>query len=95
MSADQTRGGDHLENIDDAEDPGSPQGAGPEVIVTGHPSPEQTAALVLVLATVSQAQASAPGATTRQHSLWNSRSRAARPPLRPGPGAWRASRLPR
>jgi hypothetical protein len=62
-------------------------------VVRGSPSPEELAALVAVLA--SAGDDSAAGPDTMRRSRW------AAPPLeagrlhRPGPGAWRASALPR
>lgn len=58
----------------------------------GNPTPEQLAALTLVLASAgSGAEAPAP----RQRTLWTARSRFARPRPAVGPGGWRASALPR
>ena len=60
-------------------------------VVRGEPTPEQLAALIAVVSargsgSGEQAEAPAP-------SLWN--RPALRGPLHPGPGAWRASALPR
>ena len=61
-------------------------------IIAGNPTPEQTAALVAVLAAVGGTDdADAPA----QRSLWSDHERAVRSRLSPGPGAWRASALPR
>ena len=58
----------------------------------GNPTPEQLAALTLVLASAgSGVEAPAP----RQRTLWTARSRFARPRPAVGPGGWRASALPR
>jgi len=59
-------------------------------IVHGSPSPEEVAALVTVLA----ARGGGVAADAQPRSTWNDRSRAVRPPLVPGPGAWKASALP-
>jgi len=61
-------------------------------IVRGEPTPEELAALVVVLAGRSAASSSVTG---EPRPLWRSRGRNVRPPLAPGPGAWRASALPR
>ena len=59
-------------------------------VVRGDPSAEELAALVAVLA----ARASTPApAATPAPSLWG--RPVLRSPLHPGPGAWRASGLPR
>jgi hypothetical protein len=63
-------------------------------IVRGHPSAEQIAAVVAVLsARLQPGDATTAGQATR--SRWSARSRQLRAPLLPGPGAWRASALPR
>jgi hypothetical protein len=67
----------------------------PTVLLRGRPTAAEAAAVLVALTAVSQENASAAASAVRGQSLWNSRMRAARPPLAPGPGAWRASRLPR
>jgi hypothetical protein len=63
-------------------------------IVGGNPSAEQIAAVVTVLsARLRPAEATRTGQATR--SRWSARSRQLRAPLLRGPGAWRASALPR
>jgi hypothetical protein len=63
-------------------------------IVGGNPSAEQIAAVVTVLsARLRPAEATRAGRATR--SRWSVRSRQLRAPLLRGPGAWRASALPR
>ena len=57
----------------------------------GNPSPEQLAALTVVLSAVSGGEPAAPPRRT----LWTARSRFARPRPAVGPGGWRASALPR
>lgn len=64
----------------------------PSLRITGGATPEEVAAVVAVLAA---AQGAHDGMRSRRRSLWNSRARAARPRLSPGPGAWRGSALPR
>jgi hypothetical protein len=58
-------------------------------VVRGNPTPEELAALIAVVSTRGVA-AEEPAAA---RSLWASPS--LRRPLSPGPGAWRASSLPR
>jgi hypothetical protein len=62
-------------------------------IVKGEPTAAEVAALVAVVA-ASGAEAD-QGATPRPQSVWSSRGRLVRPPLRPAAGAWRASAWPR
>ena len=57
-------------------------------VVSGQPTPEELAALVVVLS--AQPPAEAPVAPARP-SGWADRGSAIRAPLCPGPGAWRAS----
>jgi Acyl-CoA carboxylase epsilon subunit len=71
-------------------------------IVRGEPTPDEIAALVAVLTARARAAAMARAAEgeSRTVSRWSDRSRGMRGPagdgLRPrGPGAWRASGLPR
>ena len=59
-------------------------------VVSGHPGPEDLAALTVVLAARQRAGA-APAAA---RSAWLDRAALTRAPLRPGPGAWRRSGLP-
>jgi hypothetical protein len=60
-------------------------------VVRGGGDDHELAALVTVLAT----RATPPLPPARPLSVWSARSRLVRPPLRPGPGAWRASAWPR
>jgi hypothetical protein len=63
-------------------------------IVAGNPSAEQIAAVVIVLsARLRPADTTRAGQATR--SRWSARSGQLRAPLLRGPGAWRASALPR
>jgi hypothetical protein len=63
-------------------------------IVRGNPSAEDIAAVVTVLSARLQ-PAGATGAGQAARSRWSARSRQLRAPLLRGPGAWRASALPR
>jgi hypothetical protein len=63
-------------------------------VVRGDPTPDELAALVAVLA-ARQRAAAAPEVDTRPRSQWRNRGRNIRPAIGPGPGAWRASGLPR
>ena len=60
-------------------------------IVKGDPTPEEVAALVAVLASMIAPEPPA----TRPVSAWADLRRGVRATHRPGPGAWRASGLPR
>lgn len=64
----------------------------PVRVVKGDPTPEDLAALVAVLSTK---MAEADDAEPERPSTWAAYWRTVRAPLRPGPGAWRASGLPR
>jgi hypothetical protein len=59
-------------------------------VVKGDPTPEELAALTVVLAAASGGEAPAP----KRRSLWGQPAAGIRRPLQPGPGAWRASALP-
>jgi hypothetical protein len=62
-------------------------------IVSGRPSPEETAAVAVVLSVVTVPPSAAVTHTTG--SEWAARARLMRTAVTPGPGAWRASALPR
>ncbi len=57
-------------------------------VVRGTPTPEELAALVVVLAARAAAAGPAPGRPRR----WSDPSRGLRSGVRPGPGAWSAAR---
>ncbi len=61
-------------------------------VVKGEPTPDELAALVAV---ISAKAAEAGGAEPERPSTWAAYWRSVRGPIRPGPGAWRASGLPR
>lgn len=66
-------------------------------VVSGHPDPEDLAALTAVLAVrlAARQRAGAAQAVARAgRSAWLDRAALTRAPLRPGPGAWRRSGLP-
>jgi len=70
-------------------------GAQPQPVLTvvrGTPTPDELAALLVVLASRPPARRTDPGPP---RSLWSAPGRALRAPLFPGPGAWRDSALPR
>jgi hypothetical protein len=60
----------------------------------GHPTAEEIAAVAAVLAALPR-PADQPPAGAAIRSEWSARYRVMREPLRRGPGAWRASALPR
>ncbi|MEV0678295.1 acyl-CoA carboxylase subunit epsilon [Actinosynnema sp. NPDC050436] len=62
-------------------------------VVRGNPDDAELAALTAVLANLATT-GEAPDAPAPRSS-WADRSRLVRPPLAHGPGAWRASGLPR
>ncbi len=67
-------------------------------VVRGEPDDEELAALTAVVAaTASQPEPSMSQPSTSQpsRSAWADPAHRLRAPLRPGPGAWRASALPR
>jgi hypothetical protein len=62
-------------------------------VVRGEPTAAELAAVVVVLSARGRQAGPAPAA--RPRSQWTAKSRQMRPDLTPGPGAWRASALPR
>ena len=60
-------------------------------VITPSATPEEVAALVAVLSALGGGEAPAP----RPRSQWSHPERRVRRPLPHGPGAWRASGLPR
>jgi hypothetical protein len=62
-------------------------------IVRGEPSDEEVAALTAVLLAAASAAQPATGPPVRDR--WSDPAARMRRPLHPGPGAWRASALPR
>jgi hypothetical protein len=64
-------------------------------IVAGHPTAAETAAVTVVLTALASAAAGTQPGADGQRSEWSDRSRSLRPAVSPGPGAWRASGLPR
>ncbi len=74
---------------------GAEEGAGRPVlrVVKGSPDDAELAALVTVVAALAARGSAAT--TPRTRSLWHDRHRNIRPPIGPGPGAWRASGMPR
>ena len=61
-------------------------------VVRGAPDDDELAALVTVVAALAGRVAAAPAPP---RSPWRDRGRNIRPAIGPGPGAWRASGLPR
>ncbi|MBM3687392.1 MAG: acyl-CoA carboxylase subunit epsilon [Actinobacteria bacterium] len=62
------------------------------IVIRGRATSADVAAIIAAIASL---RASLPGEARRPRSLWARPSRQTRPPLSPGPGAWRASALPR
>ena len=68
--------------------------AGPVLrVVKGAPDDAELAAVVTVVAALAGRGGTTGAGPPR--SLWRDRHRSIRPPIGPGPGAWRASGLPR
>jgi hypothetical protein len=63
-------------------------------VVRGDATPEELAALVAVLAAAGGAEGAADPRDASP-SRWTDHAASVRAPLQPGPGAWRASALPR
>ena len=63
-------------------------------VVRGEPDDAELAALTVVLAAAASGGPASTG-PARRTSFWADRQAALRQPLHPGPGAWRASTLPR
>jgi hypothetical protein len=61
-------------------------------VLRGEPTPDELAALLVVLASRQSAQ---PAEPRKRPSLWSAPGQTLQAPLFPGPGAWRASGLPR
>jgi Acyl-CoA carboxylase epsilon subunit len=61
-------------------------------VLRGKPAPEELAALLVVLAA---RQPTEPADRGKPPSLWSAPGQTLHAPLFPGPGAWRASGLPR
>jgi hypothetical protein len=61
-------------------------------VLRGEPTEGELAALVVVLASRRPAPSTRPGG---RRSLWSSPGQTLHAPLFPGPGAWRASGMPR
>jgi hypothetical protein len=79
--------------------PPAPPATGPDqapllAFPRGHPTAEEIAAVVAVLALL-PGPAEQPRTGHLMRSEWSARYRMMREPLRRGPGAWRASALPR
>jgi acyl-CoA carboxylase epsilon subunit len=75
-----------------------PHSPHPVVAITrGNPSAEETGAVVVVLSALAAGLKQAPpsGPPVARRSEWSARHRLLRSPLQRGPGAWRASALPR
>jgi hypothetical protein len=75
-------------------EPTDSSGGGPVLrVVRGRPEASEVAALVAVV--LSRANAPSSGRDAQRVSVWASRARLVRPPLRPGRAAWRTSGWPR
>ena len=73
----------------------SDQPTPPLLVIRGDATPEEVAALVAVLEATAAAGAAARDAARRPRPEWSAPYRRVRGPHHAGPGAWRASSLPR
>jgi hypothetical protein len=71
-----------------------PQQAPALRVVSGQPTAEELAAVVVVFGAVAARGSSRPAGAPRR-SQWAAPARLVRAPIVAGPGAWRASALPR
>jgi len=62
-------------------------------VIRGDATPEEIAALLVVVAARARAVPAAP--EPRPDAAWSDRAQIMRAPVAPGPGAWRASAWPR
>ncbi|MGD8199773.1 acyl-CoA carboxylase epsilon subunit [Ornithinimicrobium sp. W1679] len=92
MSGGPTAGEDRTAGDDAGE--GVPAGTGVIRVERGNPTPEQVAALAVVLAAAGSGDGGS-GDGPHRRTLWTARSRFARPRPAVGPDGWRASALPR
>jgi len=64
-------------------------------VARGEPTPVELAALTVVIGALARRGSQRPAVQRGRGSQWAARDRMTRPPLVAGPGAWRASALPR
>ncbi len=64
-----------------------------ELRIHGNPTDEEVAAILAVATTLGNEDVEE--ASPRAVNLWAAKGRMTRPAVRPGPGAWRASTMPR
>lgn len=64
-------------------------------IVRGEPTAAELAALTVVVDALVRRRSQQPAPDRLAGSRWAAKDQMMRPQLRPGPGAWRASALPR
>ena len=74
---------------------GTDQPPPPLLVIRGDATAEEVAALVAVLQATAAAGATARDAARRPGPEWSAPHRRVRGPHQAGPGAWRASSLPR
>ena len=79
-----------------ADDPAGARGSLPLVtVVCGEPTAAEIAALTVVVDALVRRSGRRAEPGRPAGSRWGARDQSMRPQLRPGPGAWRASALPR
>ncbi|WP_034275132.1 acyl-CoA carboxylase subunit epsilon [Haloechinothrix halophila] len=64
-------------------------------VVRGEPDDVELAALTSVIAAAASRGGGDANGTSKRRSLWGEPAAQLRTPIQPGPGAWRASSLPR
>lgn len=64
-----------------------------DVQIKGNASEDEVAAIIAVVAAIGNEHPS--DTSTHAVNLWAAKGRMTRPAVRPGPGAWRASTMPR
>ncbi|GAA5128095.1 acyl-CoA carboxylase subunit epsilon [Haloechinothrix salitolerans] len=64
-------------------------------VVRGAPDDVELAALTSVIAAAASRGGGDANGTSKRRSLWGDPAARLRTPIQPGPGAWRASSLPR
>jgi hypothetical protein len=79
-----------------ADEPGTGPGSQPLLtVIRGEVTAAELAAVTVVIGALTGRAGQSPAAGHTRSSSWAAKGRALRPQLHPGPGAWRASALPR
>jgi hypothetical protein len=81
-----------------SQDPAEPSAAQPRPllrVVRGVPTAAELAAVTVVIGALARSRSPRPVSRRSGSAQWAARDQLMRPPLSAGPGAWRASALPR